>query len=294
MGEMYKPPYKSGERSRNERREHPALMLKSMLRAQARLVNERVQDTYQIENLLHPDGSLDSTGYTELYGEDAIRRDTESVRVRELAFSNAQNERVQAFYRDKYHYDEITEDQIIAHWKENKSNEKNGQMEMAVTLLLSEMLGNDFLVVRTAPTDDYDGMDNLILDYTTGEVVGAFDEVHEGGDGKRTEFKKEKVQKIADRGGAKVRFGLKLEDGQLKRTKLEGVPVFYLGLESVELDDLVSALREHDTEVMRTIFAKLIRSLSSQQVELSKNVQSQNLQGKLATFGKMLERIAVE
>lgn len=292
MGEMYRPTtYTPEQRQRNERREHPSVLLKSMLREQAGLVNERVADTYQLENLLNPDGSLDPTGYTELYGEEAIIRDTQSVRVRELAFSNAQNPRVQEFYQTKH--GARTEDAIIAQWKENKSNEKNGQMEMAVTLLLSEMLGRDFLIVRTAPTDDYDGMDNLILDYVTGEVVGAFDEVHEGGDGKRTEFKKEKVQKIADRGGAKVRFGLKLENGQLKRAKLEGVPVFYLGLESAALEDLVTALREHDTEVMAEIFTKLIHSLESQQKELSKNVRSESFQAKLDTFAAMLERVQV-
>ncbi len=292
MSEMYRPAaYTPEQRSRNERREHPSAMLKSMLRAQACQVNERVSSEYRLENLLNNDGSLDPAGYTELYGAEAIIRDTQSVRVRELAFSNAQNPRVQEFYHSKY--GAATEEAIIAQWKENKSNEKNGQMEMAVTLLLSEMLGRDFLIVRTAPTDDYDGIDNLILDYVTGEVVGAFDEVHEGGDGKRTEFKKEKVKKIADRGGAKVRFGLKLENGQLKRARLEGVPVFYLGLASAELEGLVTALREHDTEVMAEIFTKLIHSLESQQEELSKHVRSESFRTKLETFATMLERVQV-
>ncbi len=272
-----------------ERHEHPSVMLKRMLSEETHLINEQVRGIHQLEHLLNSDGSLNVDGYTEVYGEQAIKMDKKTVQRREVDFSNAHNERVKEFYRTKY--GASTEDEIIAHWKENKTHEKGGQMEMAVTLLLSRMLGNDFLIVRTAPLDDYGGMDNLILDSVTGEVVGAFDEVHEGGEGRRLEEKRKKIQKIAEHGGAKVRYGIKLEEGKLKRTKLEGVPVFYLGLESSQLDVLVNALQMSDVKSMKEIFAKLTHSLQEQHHELSTHTVNPQFQIKLENFAKLLTRI---
>ncbi len=274
---------------RAERREHPSVMLKRMLSEETSHTNKRVQETHQLENLLNPDGSLNTDGYTDVYSKNEMDVDKRTVRKRDLEFTNAQNERVKEFYKTKHNAK--TEDEIIATWKENKSRDKNGQMEMAVTLLLSRMLGNNFLIVRTAPLDDYNGMDNLILDFTTGEVVGAFDEVHEGGDGDRTEIKKAKIQKIANNGGARVRYGIKLEEGKLKRAKLEGVPVFYLGLESEELDTLVNALQSDDRERMKAVYTKLTNSLTSQHSELSKHTINTQSQEKLAKFSELLSRI---
>jgi hypothetical protein len=209
---------------------------------------------------------------------------------RELEFSNALNPATQSFYKTKYGAETVAD--LLRIWKDNKSREKNSQMEMAVTLLLSEMLGSDFLVVRTAPIDDYDhGVDTVILDYQTGEVVGAFDEVHQSDNGERLAKKKEKIQTVAKRGGAKVRYGMKLENGNLTRAELSGVPVFYLGLTSTELDGLIVALRDSDTEVMEEIFKKLITSLKSQQVELSATSHNQQFQAKLQSFSILLERV---
>jgi hypothetical protein len=164
-------------------------------------------------------------------------------------------------------------------------------MEMAVTALLSKMLGKNFLVVRTAAYDDYkNGVDNVILDRITGEVVGAFDEVHEGGDGRRTEEKKLKIEKIAKRGGAKIRYGLTMSEGKIKRASLENVPLFYLGLESAELVELVAGLGENDQAKMEKIFQKLLSSLVTQHGELTRSA-SPALQERLASFGQSLSRL---
>jgi hypothetical protein len=282
MNESYRP--------RAERNEHPAEMLKNKLREQAQVINRSVAERYGVMDLLSADGSINPDGYTELFSEADLKHDAETAVRRELEFSNALNPATQSFYKTKYGAETVAD--LLRIWKDNKSREKNSQMEMAVTLLLSEMLGSDFLVVRTAPIDDYDhGVDTVILDYQTGEVVGAFDEVHQSDNGERLAKKKEKIQTVAKRGGAKVRYGMKLENGNLTRAELSGVPVFYLGLTSTELDGLITALRDSDTEVMEGIFKKLITSLKSQQVELSATSHNQQFQAKLQSFNALLERV---
>ena len=284
MSEAYQP--------RPERGAHPAEMLKNKLREQAQSINRSVAETYGLDELLSVDGSINPSEYTELLSAEALKQDAETVVRRELDFSNALNPSTQSFYKQRHGAETVAD--LLRIWKEHKSLEKNSQMEMAITLLLSKMLGSEFLVVRTAPLDDYDhGVDNIILDYTTGEVVGAFDEVHQSDNGERLAKKKDKIQKVADRGGAKVRYGLKLVNGKLTRAELSGVPVFYLGLDSDELGRLVTALRDDDTAFMETIFKKLIDSLKTQQSELSKTARHVQFQKKLGTFDEMLQRLSV-
>ncbi|MFA6193848.1 MAG: hypothetical protein WC726_03260, partial [Parcubacteria group bacterium] len=168
------------------------------------------------------------------------------------------------------------------------------QMEMAITALLVKILGDDFLVVRSATIDDYDGVDNIILNKRTGEVICAFDEVHEGGDGKRTDEKKEKMKKVARGEGAKISYGMGLEAGQLRRTKMENVPVFFLSLKREELENLLNNmdfdLGSDVTAVENEIFSELLKSLRQQQQELLKDrkVSSSIVQKKLVSFGRLL------
>lgn len=281
---------KNFEQQRGQDRKHPSQMLKEMLDMQSRKTNTELEKEYGLNGLLKSDATIDPCAYSGLYSEDIIKADANLVRERELEFSSANNPDVQRFYRETHNAN--TPDEIVAKWRENKSKEKSGQMEMAITILLSEKLGKDFLVVRTAPYDDYkNGVDNLILDRFTGEVVGAFDEVHEGGNGQRTEEKKEKIKKIAKRGGSQIRYGLKLIDGKLTRANLENVPVFYLGLESGELMELVRGLGEGSSEKKDRIFKKLILSLETQRSELENSASSSVFRAKLTSFGKSLSRL---
>jgi len=273
--------------NQKEGKKHPADMLKGMLLAQSRETNKLVQKEYQLHDLLAGDATINGEGYRDLYGEEKLKIDKEEVYKCELKFSSAQVPGVQKFYSEQFGAN--NEADIIAKWKENKSREKNGQMEMAITILLSQELGKEFLVVRTDPYDDYvNGVDNLILNRTTGEVVGAFDEVHEGGRGERTEEKKKKIKKIAKNGGVRIHYGLELVDGKLKRTGLDDVPVFYLGLESSELVELIQGLSENNKQITDKIFQKLLESLSLQHTELEKIAEAPKLRSRLNSFNQSL------
>ena len=246
-----------------EVKKNPLQMLKIMLDRQSKEINEVMKNEYKLNGLLNPDASIDPSGYTEIYNEEEMKKHADYIHKRELDFTSANNPRVQDFFKRRFGINNPNE--IIAKWKEEKSKEKNSLMEMAVTALLFEKLGDDFLVVRTATYDDYkNGADNLIIDRKTGEVVGAFDEVHDSGGGKYTEAKEKKIINIAKKGGTEINYGLKLVDGKFVRAELKSVPVFYLGLEESEFEKLKNGLVNNNTEMKDEIFDKLIESLSTQ------------------------------
>lgn len=215
-----------------------------------------------------------------------VERDLAQVREKEIEFSSANNPNVQKFYREK------TPEGVVKKWKENKAESKSGQMEMAMTILLHKLLKDNFLVVRTSEYDDYvNGVDNLILNKETGDVICAFDEVHEGGRGERTEKKIEKIQKKAKKGGAKVNYGVSLAQGKIARASLGNIPVFYLGLRQDELESLLRNLGNPD-EAMNdaefSVFQKLVGSLREQKTMLEGSDLPPVIRGKLIQFEKSL------
>ena len=224
------------------------------------------------------------------FNEEEMKKHADYIHKRELDFTSANNPRVQDFFKRRFGINNPNE--IIAKWKEEKSKEKNSLMEMAVTALLFEKLGDDFLVVRTATYDDYkNGADNLIIDRKTGEVVGAFDEVHDSGGGKYTEAKEKKIINIAKKGGTEINYGLKLVDGKFVRAELKSVPVFYLGLEESEFEKLKNGLVNNNTEMKDEIFDKLIESLSTQYRLLKQYGKTDEFRTNLNSLGTFLSRI---
>ncbi|HYV33362.1 MAG TPA: hypothetical protein VE973_00740, partial [Candidatus Limnocylindria bacterium] len=124
----------------------------------------------------------------------------------------------------------------------------------------------------------------------TGEVLCAFDEVHEGGHGEKTGEKKLKVEKLAKRGGASVRYGLTMQAGALKRSEMKHVPVFYLSLKTERLEDLIANMQPgKPSQIEKQIFSELVTSLKTQSEELKKVSAVPEMVSKLETFTKSLE-----
>lgn len=270
--------------------EKPGGVLQRMLALQSSEVNDRVKNEYGLNELLSSDASLDPKGYGEIYSSDEMKAHRDIVKEDEIKFSGAHSPNTQANYKTQYNID--TEEGIIKKWKENKNRDKSGRMEMAVTSLLSQKLGKDFLVVRTAPYDDYKhGVDNLIIDLKTGQVVGAFDEVHENGDLKRTKEKKDKIQTSAKYGGVKIVYGLKLENGKLVRAPLSGIPKFYLSLGTKQLEALEQGLGNNNKEKTDEIFKLLLDSLEAQCDELKEHTNIKDFHVKLDSFKKTINAI---
>ncbi len=280
-------------REKPKARENYTEKLSVMMREISERVNKETLAKHGLRKFLHSDGSLNMAGYAgELYSAEDVESDSDRVHDMEVEFSRAKISQVQAFYREKY--GAKTQEEIVEHWRKEKKQNKNGQMEMAVTGLLHKILKDDFLVVRAAAFDDYkNGVDNIILNKRTGEAICAFDEVHEGGAGERTHEKMDKIKKVAAKGGARVRYGIKLENGELKRAEMTTLPVFYLGLKSDELTELLAKMDFNPdgavTPAEYDVFAKLTASLKEQKQILDGTDVPPAVRNKLETFEGLLE-----
>ncbi|HTX87283.1 MAG TPA: hypothetical protein VMC41_04445 [Candidatus Nanoarchaeia archaeon] len=189
---------------------------------------------------------------------------------------------------------------------------KPALLELAATAIFHKVLQEKFIVVRSSVFDDYEnGVDNIIVNKETGDVVCAFDEVRENVAGHevvrrkdeegvmdektRTEGKEEKIKKKARSGGTKIKYGFgHLAAGKLVRKQITGVPLFYLSVEAGELDKLLQEMdydsaAPNDAEL--AIFDKLIASLA-EQVEMLKGEKIHpDVARNLANFEKSLAEI---
>ncbi|MCF7819959.1 MAG: hypothetical protein K9M44_00605 [Candidatus Pacebacteria bacterium] len=165
-------------------------------------------------------------------------------------------------------------------WLEKKESNKAEMTEKVITLVLDKMLGDDFVVVRASSFDDYNnGVDNVILDKRTGQVVCGFDDVISRDGENGSEKKAEKVKRVMAKGGAKLKYGLDLKgDGSIETGQLKNLPAFYLALSK---DDLASALKvlENNGSVsdFQELGSKLLLSLDDQ----IKNVDRDDLDNDL-------------
>lgn len=165
-------------------------------------------------------------------------------------------------------------------WLKKREASKGEMMEKAITLILDEILGDDFVVARASSFDDYNnGVDNVILHKKTGNVVCGFDDViskdKEGG----SEEKKEKIKIIMARGGARLKYGLSLkEDGGLETKELKNLPAFYLALSQ---DDLALALQSLAKEGLKEGINKLAIKLFKSIDEQIKDIDREKLDNRL-------------
>ncbi len=111
------------------------------------------------------------------------------------------------------------------------------QLETLTTAIFQKFLINDFIVVRASRFDDVkNGIDNIILDKETGDVVCAFDEVSSMREEELSAKRERVLKKNMEKQGSTLEYGLKLEtEGSNKGKivpcpKISNIPLFYLAL----------------------------------------------------------------
>lgn len=256
------------EQFRPERQKKPQEKLKNLISVFAEDINNRVEKEYGIADIVDARGAIRMEGFSGAGGfsEERIKSDFEEVREREIEWSGAREERVREFYKTQYGAE--TEEEIVRIYKENKEKEKNGQMEMFVSALFHKMLKDDFVVVRASAYDDYtNGIDTVMVNVKTGDVVCAFDEVHDHKASARMEEKEEKIKKKALRGGSTLAYGIGMEEGKLVRKAAEHLPVFFLSLSTKDLEDALAGMNygAEVSEKEREVFGMFLSSLKNQQ-----------------------------
>ncbi len=163
--------------------------------------------------------------------------------------------------------------------------------EMLKTSIFQEKLGKDFIVTRTSEYDDLkNNVDNIILERETGNIVCAFDEV--GADsGEIFEEKKEEVSKKNLEGkGADLAYGIFFEKKagkmELKKGKIEHMPIFYLSMSEEEIKNNLD-----NPERREESFYSFIDSIKKQIKELKEHQLHSKLKERLDSFEKVIEKL---
>ena len=210
--------------------------------------------------------------FSDLYGKDKIEADDKEVReFEESKYSNTPEERI-----------------------EEEKQKRNGEkLEMLVVTLFSKFLKDEFIVVRSSRYDDIrNGVDTIILEKKTGNLVCALDEVADIKD----ERYKEKVKKTADKNkkGIKLKYGLKIENGKLTKEAVKGAPIFYLALSERNINEGIknmSLTLTEKSDYEKDLFKYFTSSLQSQYDSLVlKGYIDPSVKGRLETFKSVLEK----
>lgn len=272
---------------RPEKRIDSGEKLRHLVADIARLENVRAEKECGIKNLLNPDGTVCMQGFSQanggIYAQAEVDSDLASVYSSEVSDAG--------FYNLPFGSPE--QRAKVAEWRTVKEHSKSNQVEMAVTVLFNKMLKDEFLVVRSADLDDEAaGTDNLIVNRKTGQVICAIDDVHEG---EHDRGKAEKTKRIAQNGGVTVKYGITSRDGMLKRTKLEHVPVFYLGLTSEQFNELLSAMGPDadsaPSDKEKEIFSQFVNALDSQRDSIASLILKPGVRNNITQLGGSLKRL---
>ena len=185
--------------------------------------------------------------FREIYPQEEINRDKgEVARLESL------------WYKDK-NPDEI---------KEERLKRDGEQFEVLKTVIFNKFLGEDFIVVRSSPYDDYKNqVDNLFLDKKTGNLVCAFDEVTSLS-GKEFEDKKEKVAlRNRSKTPTNLKYGLMIKDGAVFGGASQHFPIFYLAIRPEVLKEGIKragASLEEKTDYEKKLFTFLVDQIDLQ------------------------------
>lgn len=273
------PTYKPGDvidLSRFEKNKKEKELTKdSNLESYLPFLNKTLSKIAEKNNLDFP-GFLDSENRIALEGKDAIK-DEETIKSDEDFFSSK-------------------EGKSLEKWQGDKEKDPSNLTELAITVLLHKVLGDDFIVTRSSKFDDYKhGVDQVIIYKPSGEVVCGIDEVILKSGDSDSSMKSEKLQKIMNSGGASIKYGARLKEihsvvktaekkydiietgNNLVRSEVYHVPAFYMAISKLELGELLENLKTSSDEISsfeKNTFNKLFDSLASQ-------VSRQDLKGEL-------------
>ncbi|MBM3204742.1 hypothetical protein FJZ48_02050 [Candidatus Uhrbacteria bacterium] len=222
-------------------------------------------------------------------GEGTIEYDKALIERLEADFAAADSEGVQKHFGGR--------EAAMAAFRERQSTKLGVQLEMALTIILHKVLGSEFLVLRSSKFDDYKhGVDHLIVDRLTGNVVCSFDNVNET-EGLRNQQKMQKVIRRAADGGTQIKYGITFsgEPQKILRTKLSSIPTFSLALSQDELKTVLHQMNydvtgePSSTELQ--VFDQLMDGLELQCATLQDRKIASGVRMGLMAFGESLTRM---
>ena len=236
-------------------------------------ISDELRDEYGIEGLIGDDCGIRMEAYKEI-NPAVYEKDKKKAEQKEEEWSGVKNEGTRKFYCEKYGLaEDISDGEIVERHLEEMFKEKPKKLEMMMTILLHKAFRDGYFVVRSAKSDDYfGGIDNVIVNKETGDVICAFDEVRENSRSNRRNEKDEKVTARARSGGAELIYGFTVLEGKVKLRSMGNLPLFCLGLDGNEYDELANAI-EYDgnsglNEVEQRFLEKILASIEEQKDRL--------------------------
>lgn len=203
---------------------------------------------------------------------DKIEKFNLFVETREQDWSAIDDERVRKFYAERYGAN--TDEEFMQVWRNERLASNGSLAEMAVTVLLHKVLKDDFYVLRTNAYDDYaHGVDNFIVEKSTGTIVCTFDEFLGSSEDERFHKKLDREREQAIKHGATITYGLGVEYSEDNRRQImlktiRDIPTFTLPINKEQclklIDDLGESLGIEVGGVSIEVFKHIINSLSIQ------------------------------
>lgn len=206
-----------------------------------------------------------------------------------------QIEKYTNYPKEKIFQDKIREDRFKERFDyENRNKSLGEQFERLKTAFLQKHLSEDFIICRTTFFDDvFNGIDNIILDKKTGNIVCALDEVCDI-HSKRYEEKRQKVLDVNRMGGVKIEYGFQFnpENKKIDLTPIKNIPLFFLGLNEKSVKDCIKQFGSNNFQFDQGILTYFIQSLKYQ-ADLLNNVCPKNseVSKRISDFQKVLTEI---
>jgi|WetSurMetagenome_2_1015567.scaffolds.fasta_scaffold69470_3 hypothetical protein len=259
----------------------------------AREINQEIKENYGVESFLNTDGSINMETYAArnpvLISEKDLEDDKKTIQDKEKIFTGVINESKRKYFGVE------TDEEVIEEFKKEKLGDKSKQMEMIALSVLYKVLKEKYIVVHSSVYDDYEnGMDNILVDKETGDVICAFDELHNNPRGTRYDEKMEKVIKAAKTGGKTIRYGFTIENKKIAERPMRNLPIFMLSLTDIQLNDAIrdvslSTKGSPNKEEIK-IMHIFIENLRFQLEEIRKNKLPDQISGNLNKFEQFLGR----
>jgi hypothetical protein len=188
----------------------------------------------------------------------------------------------------------------LKEWKEKRRLEDARLAESVATIILHKALGPNYLVMKSSVYDDYvNGVDTIVFDKYTGEIVCTFDEVFDSEallGNKRYDKKLAQVTEAGtDTGGVNIKYGLTLDvvSGQYIRTAVQDVPLICL---NINRDSLHKLLRQYNKSNDQSSFEldvlrRIVGDIQKQKDEILEKSKKYKIHRDLEEIDKLIEQL---
>lgn len=258
--------------------------IKKLMETVSNEQNQELRENFgAATDLIKKDGSISFESFSIAeggrYSEQKIKADEQFIAERMREWSGVEEPKTRDHRLDEYRIDKNLsnaeqDELIIERFKEGKVKTESAKLEAAVSIIFHKILKSKFLVVRSAEPDDFkEGVDNVMINKETGEIICTFDEVSEPENGIRIQKKIKDTNRKNATSGSSVEYGLtfkKDEQGKTKvmQTRLDHIPSFFLAVAPDELKNLLMNMEfdpsKPPSPIELQMFDKFIDALKKQ------------------------------